>query len=304
MIEAGASCPTSKVRTLVSKIRPPPFGAMRPNVFMPPRIWFESWVEMPTSCAPADQGPPLRNRLSRLLRPHRAPRLLTRTSRKKPAEAEKSKAIGVVGVGLVWRRIERCLRMPCVGADLRETIGGEFAVKPSCERPGLEHHQCCIRCVSSDCFGDRFWMRVALGPRRIRLRLARYPRSMSLSMTRPIRHTGPWLFSSKPVVEETRSPARPWDRRRAATPTPPPRPMRFERKSTDARLAPRDYAMYDRRPRASYLRGAGFCLLGGIFCPVRGAADGLQLPERLAGAVAPALNKSRFSHRGHRSQIG
>jgi hypothetical protein len=123
-------------------------------------------------------------------------------------------------------------RLPCGDAYRLETIGGAFALQPSCARPGLEHHQSGIRRVLPDHFGAEFWVRQALGPRQLRWRLARYLRSMFLSMPRPIRHAGRWPFSATPAVEATRSLARPWDRGRAATATPPPPTMRFEQNST------------------------------------------------------------------------
>ena len=53
-------------------------------------------------------------------------------------------------------------RLPCVDAYRLETIGGEFALKPRCERPRLEHHQYSIRRVLPDHFGTEFWVRQAL----------------------------------------------------------------------------------------------------------------------------------------------
>jgi hypothetical protein len=134
-------------------------------------------------------------------------------------------------------------------APMHTAIGGEFATKPSCERPGLEHRQYGILRVLPY-HSAPFRRRGQTSACRAKsVRGSAAPGSMSLSMprpmrTRPIRHTRPWLFSAAPVVAptRTRSPSRPCDRGRAATP--PRRAMRFEGKSTMPR-APRDYAMYD-----------------------------------------------------------
>src|SRR3954471_9332366 len=75
MLPASATCPSSRARTLASKIRPPPAGTTRPNVLMRPRIWLERSLEMPMSWA----RPPTSTCI--------AAQLFTRTSRKNPASA-------------------------------------------------------------------------------------------------------------------------------------------------------------------------------------------------------------------------
>src|SRR3954468_263590 len=46
---ATASFVPSRARAWASKTRPAPFGTIRPKVFMTPRIWLESWIEMRSS---------------------------------------------------------------------------------------------------------------------------------------------------------------------------------------------------------------------------------------------------------------
>ena len=46
---ATASFVPSRARAWVSNTRPAPFGTIRPKVFMTPRIWLESWIEMRSS---------------------------------------------------------------------------------------------------------------------------------------------------------------------------------------------------------------------------------------------------------------
>lgn len=41
--------PISSILTLTSNAQPVPLGTMRPDVFIRPRIWLLSWVEMPSS---------------------------------------------------------------------------------------------------------------------------------------------------------------------------------------------------------------------------------------------------------------
>jgi hypothetical protein len=114
MITVSASCPV-RVRTLVSRIRPPPFGTTSPNVFMTPRNDAANMVreldrDADESRAAADQCP----------QPYRRPALDANLP-EETGLGEKRQPIGVVGVGLVWRRIECRLRMPCVDACRRET---------------------------------------------------------------------------------------------------------------------------------------------------------------------------------------
>ena len=147
MLPASAACPSSRARTLASKIRPPPAGTTRPNVLMRPRIWLERSLAMPMSWA----RPPTS------VRTCIAAQLFTRTSRKNPASASNDRRRS-----LVRRRVERRLRMPCVDAHRWQACGRQLVVKPGRERPGLEHHKHRIRRVLADRFGHHPRMRQAL----------------------------------------------------------------------------------------------------------------------------------------------
>ncbi len=206
---------------------------------MTPRLWFESSIEMPASCA----RPPIAACPSAI-----AAKLLPRSFRKKPASAEKRQPIGAVSVGLVWRRIACAFAW----APMHAAFGGGFAMQPSCGRPGLEHRQVLHPVRASLSFRQR-------GPTstcRVKSVCgSAAPRAMSLSMPRPIRHTGPRLFSAAPVVDPTTSPSRPCKTlgpREGSHAAAARNALRAD--IDDARLAACDYAMYDCAKTLRYSR--------------------------------------------------
>ena len=94
---------------------------------------------------------------------------------------------------------------------------------PSCaersRRPRAQHPRACGALKRPPLAAPSTW------PAPDPFAVERYPRSMFLSMTRLIRHPDPWLFSSEPVVQTTRTSQ---DRCRSAGGQPRPLPSSRE----------------------------------------------------------------------------